>query len=955
MKLIHYLGLFLLGGALIIGGFGFGVNFKFGKWFKKKKKKNKTTVARQNAEQKTSEEFSFVAGAAGPCEDNPPSFDISYDCHQNTAGFNSGTATLVLTPTNSNGTMSFYNAITGYPVQPGITMSHGEAISVYGLDEEGCKAYSQDIEVFCPTPCEAAPASFSMSYDCNPSADGSATLVLAQLSGTGQLSYYNSITGFPVQNGMQLVSGSEYNVYALDEAGCKALTQTITVACVNNDPCVLNPPTFSMLYFCELDANGDFTGVATLSLEQLSGDLPLFYYDQNTGEQLSHGMTLNTGQTIAAFAGDANGCQTGVLFMNVECTAPDTGGGPVDGDPCDDAPAGFNISYTCQEGSGGFNSGAATLHLSKVSGLGTLSYYNSVSGFPVHDGMALADGEVLSVYALDEDGCKALTQTISVDCEVPCNGNPSSFAISYNCDTTADGLLTGTATLVLEQLSGTGVMSYYNSETGMPIPNGMSLTNGQVVNVYGLDEAWCKANTQTITVSCDATVTDPCAFNPVDFVASYVCNTDGDGNLNGTANLYLEKTAGNGSLTYYTAADSPIANGAAASNGDSFSIYAVDEQGCVSATRTVSVVCEAIQNDCDNAPAAFNISYTCHLDANGYNAGTATLDLSKVSGTGDLSYYDSVTGFPVMNGITLSHGDQVNVYALDENWCKALTQTIEVNCPIPCEANPAAFSINYLCNTDVDGNPTGTAVLQLVQLGGTGTMSFYNSVTGYPVPDGMQLTEGETLSVYGLDEAWCKALTQTIEVECEDADGKVFDGGYSSDLELTGQLLETSNLLSFTGNGLEQTYILQKSINGEHFSTMTQVQPGTGAFAHFQYADEGLGAGTYYYRLVQADAEDRLKISNTVVIHRGSLQLTLNYIAPMPVRDIAELSFTSATDSEVSIVLYDLMGRIVIERKLAVPAGPSKVELDLQGLSPASYLLNINDGENYISQLLMKQ
>ncbi len=954
MKLIHYLGLLLLGGAVAIIGLGIGVNFKFGKWFKKKKKHKTTVSAQSNPQQKTSEEFSFVSGVEDPCEDNPPSFNISYDCHVNTAGFNSGTATLNLQVTNSNGAMAFYNSQTGYPVQDGLTMSHGDALSVYGLDELGCKAFSQSIEVFCPTPCEAAPASFSISYDCNAAADGTASLVLNQLSGTGTLTYYNSLTGYPVQNGMQLSNGNEYHVYALDEAGCKALTQTINVACVDNNPCALNPPDFDMLYFCDLDADGSFTGAATLSLQQLGGNGELNYYDELTGMQLSHGMSISTGQNLAVYAIDASNCQSDVLLMSVNCTPP-TGGGPVDGDPCDAAPAAFNISYTCQEGAEGFNTGVATLHLSKVSGAGTLNYYDSVTGYPVHDGMALADGTIQSVYALDENGCKALTQTISVDCEVPCNGNPSSFAISYNCDVNADGQLTGTATLVLEQLSGTGIMTYYNSETGYPVPNGMTLTNGQVVNVYGLDEAWCKALTQTITVACEGTVTDPCIFNPVDFNASHICLTDGEGDLTGEATIYLEKISGNGTLSYFDMDNNSIVSGTAAASGDTFTIYARDEQGCTSAPRTIAVACEAPQDNCDEAPAAFDISYNCHLDANGYNAGTATVNLSKVAGTGDLTYYNSETGYPVLNGITLNHGDILHVYALDENWCKALTQTIEVNCPIPCEANPAAFSINYVCDTDVDGNPTGTATLQLAQLGGTGDMAFYNSETGYPVPNGMQLAEGEILSVYGLDDAWCKAYTQTIEVMCDDPDGKIFNGGFSTDLELVGQLMETGNLLSFTGNGNDQAYIVQKSMNGEQFSTITEVQPGSAAFAHYQYSDDGLGAGTFYYRLLQSDDEGRMKMSNTVVIHRGALQLTLNYVAPMPVTDMTELSFTSATASEVTIVLYDLTGRVMIEQAMEVQAGPSKVTLDMQGMSQGSYLLNIHDGENYISQVVLKQ
>jgi hypothetical protein len=155
----------------------------------------------------------------------------------------------------------------------------------------------------------------------------------------------------------------------------------------------------------------------------------------------------------------------------------------------------------------------------------------------------------------------------------------------------------------------------------------------------------------------------------------YQCSPTGD-----TAELNIDVYGGIPPYEIFGATDGQIVP-----TGETYSIYAVDSNGCSSDVYEIYIDCPdpCLDNDLD-----IDLSYTCNIDEFGRNDETATLSLSFV-GT-------NITA--VNDGDLVNHDNTVSVTVTNEIGC-TLTKYIYINCPEP-EENPCLEDISITASLE---------------------------------------------------------------------------------------------------------------------------------------------------------------------------------------------------------------------------------------------------------------
>lgn len=118
---------------------------------------------------------------------------------------------------------------------------------------------------------------------------------------------------------------------------------------------------------------------------------------------------------------------------------------------------------------------------------------------------------------------------------------------------------------------------------------------------------------------------------------------------------------------------------------------------------------------------------------------------------------------------------------------------------------------------------------------------------------------------------------------------------------------------------------------------------------------ESLAGGIHQYSIGEMMVVDTHSNGN-ITVTQGLLQIGSEYlevseevfsnqnlaIYPNPVKNILYLEPDLEGSGELSVQLFDIQGRRILQKKFFLQSGLEKQELDLSNLSEATYMLNIN-------------
>ncbi len=152
-----------------------------------------------------------------------------------------------------------------------------------------------------------------------------------------------------------------------------------------------------------------------------------------------------------------------------------------------------------------------------------------------------------------------------------------------------------------------------------------------------------------------------------------------------------------------------------------------------------------------------------------------------------------------------------------------------------------------------------------------------------------------------------------------------------------------------------QGFEIQRSSNGTEYGTIGYIQ-GHGTTAetqNYNYTDRDVAVGSYTYRLKQVDFNGTYQYSSTIdvdMVAPKEYSLDQNY--PNPFNPSTKINFSLATDSRVSLKIFNILGQEVmtlINGNLV--AGGHEVKFDASGLNSGIYFYRLDatgvNGNNF--------
>ncbi len=152
-----------------------------------------------------------------------------------------------------------------------------------------------------------------------------------------------------------------------------------------------------------------------------------------------------------------------------------------------------------------------------------------------------------------------------------------------------------------------------------------------------------------------------------------------------------------------------------------------------------------------------------------------------------------------------------------------------------------------------------------------------------------------------------------------------------------------------------QGFEVQRSNNGTDYTAVTFVQGhGTTTQTQFyNYTDKSVATGSYTYRLKQIDFDGTFEYSNTINVDISApkvFSLDQNY--PNPFNPSTKINFSLATDSKVSLKVFDILGQEVMSLINGnLVAGSHEVTFNASGLNSGVYFYRLEatgvNGNNF--------
>ncbi len=147
--------------------------------------------------------------------------------------------------------------------------------------------------------------------------------------------------------------------------------------------------------------------------------------------------------------------------------------------------------------------------------------------------------------------------------------------------------------------------------------------------------------------------------------------------------------------------------------------------------------------------------------------------------------------------------------------------------------------------------------------------------------------------------------------------------------------------------------IQRKSEDGE-YNTIAFVR-GNGTTSQnqvYSFVDKNISSGTLYYRLKQIDFDGTFEFTSEVEVNIAPSEFALEQNFPNPFNPSTSISFSLASDANVSLKIFSVLGEeVAVLANNAMNAGVHTVNFDASNLNSGVYLYRIEangvDGNNF--------
>lgn len=160
-----------------------------------------------------------------------------------------------------------------------------------------------------------------------------------------------------------------------------------------------------------------------------------------------------------------------------------------------------------------------------------------------------------------------------------------------------------------------------------------------------------------------------------------------------------------------------------------------------------------------------------------------------------------------------------------------------------------------------------------------------------------------------------------------------------------------------SNEGSDQLFDIERSDN--YGRTYTRIATVTGkgissAINGYGIPDEQPLEGVAYYRLVQKNTTGNISFTDIRTVDRSNIPVSYFTIYPNPVQGILHVKIMAATAEKTVAEIFDMAGRNMITKPVALQAGEQNCQIDMSALQKGSYILKLKLGGKTTTQMVNK-
>ncbi|MFK8005247.1 MAG: M43 family zinc metalloprotease [Saprospiraceae bacterium] len=144
-------------------------------------------------------------------------------------------------------------------------------------------------------------------------------------------------------------------------------------------------------------------------------------------------------------------------------------------------------------------------------------------------------------------------------------------------------------------------------------------------------------------------------------------------------------------------------------------------------------------------------------------------------------------------------------------------------------------------------------------------------------------------------------------------------------------------------------FTLEHSSDGITFDFLEKIDGGGNSFSinNYRYVHINPKQGNNYYRLSQTDFDGTTKVAGIKVANFRTENKVAS-IFPNPIQEgILNLKYPSPIEDNLAIQVFDVSGKILIERNIEINEGNNQIELPIQKLGNGIYWLRTSQGDRF--------
>ncbi len=344
-----------------------------------------------------------------------------------------------------------------------------------------------------------------------------------------------------------------------------------------------------------------------------------------------------------------------------------------------------------------------------------------------------------------------------------------------------------------------------------------------------------------------------------------------------------------------------------------------------------------------------------------------TFDCANIEGEGTYDVIFSVSGGTApyivggdFSGL-LTEGEEA-IFAVTDGEGYTLTVSDADNCELNIERE-APF-----CSKSCPG-PQAIVEVDCTGAQETGEYSVSITVSGTVPPYLVTGTLGDII-LTGEGETISGTITNGDQLfvaiqDAEECGPTIIDTTYNCRPDVAVELLTFEGEATQEGNVLSWStasetnndfFTILHATDGANFEVIGQIegQGNTNGINTYNFIDKNASTGLNYYYLIQTDIDGTTTSYDVIVVSRGEADFDIIRLFPMPAHEMVTLTITNDQMAPVDVSLYDITGRVVMNKTVNTSVGVNEVNINVTNLSKGVYFVKVNDGIRTKADVLLK-